>query len=168
MLVADDQTFHDDIEGYCTPLSVVAGSTVELRVSTRCDAYDVIVERWGADRLEVWRADGLPGSYVPPPVDADARGCRWAVSVQIPVDDGWRSGFHLVSLRAHGAPPGRDVAHAGFVVRAAHARERALLVLDTNTWNAYNTWGGASLYTGGSQVSFDRPFARGMLCRPEM
>ena len=47
-------------------------------------------------------------------------------------------------------------------------RARALLVLDTNTWNAYNTWGGKSLYTGGSQVSFDRPFARGMLCRPEV
>ena len=39
-------------------------------------------------------------------------------------------------------------------------------VLDTNTWNAYNTWGGRSLYTGGSTVSFDRPFARGMLSRP--
>ena len=42
-----------------------------------------------------------------------------------------------------------------------------LYVLPTNTWNAYNTWGGQSLYTGGSVVSFHRPFARGMLCRPD-
>ena len=48
------------------------------------------------------------------------------------------------------------------------AGPRALLVLATNTWNAYNTWGGRSLYTGGTQVSFGRPFARGMLCRPEV
>ncbi len=41
-------------------------------------------------------------------------------------------------------------------------------MLATNTWNAYNTWGGRSLYTGGKQVSFDRPFGRGMLCRPEV
>ncbi len=166
--MADDQTFHDDIEGYCTPLSVAPGATVALRVSTRSDRYDVTVERWGAQRVEVWRADDVAGSFVPPPADADAHGCRWPVSVEIPVDGRWRSGFHLVTLRAHDAPPGRDVAHAGFVVRAGATRARALLVLDTNTWNAYNTWGGKSLYTGGSQVSFDRPFARGMLSRPEV
>ena len=166
--MADDQTFHDHIEGYCTPLSAAPGSTVALRVSTHADRFDLTVERWGVERVEVWSAADLPGAYVPPPPDADARGCRWPVSVEIPVAETWRSGFHLVTLRAHGAPPGRDVAHAGFVVRAGRVRERSLLVLDTNTWNAYNTWGGASLYTGGTQVSFDRPFARGMLCRPEV
>jgi hypothetical protein len=63
------------------------------------------------------------------------------------------------------------VAHACFVVRGGSTpagSARALLVLATNTWNAYNTWGGCSLYTGGSKVSFARPFGRGMLCRPEV
>jgi hypothetical protein len=72
-------------------------------------------------------------------------------------------------MTAHGAAAGRDVAHAGFVVRGDPGRwARALWVLDTNTWNAYNTWGGRSLYTGAHRVSFERPFARGMLCRPEV
>lgn len=166
--MADDQTFHDDIEGYCTPFST-AGSSVGLRVSTRADRYDVLVERWGRTREPVWSAEALPGTYVPPPPDGDAAGCRWPVSVDIPVDVGWRSGFYLVTLTAAGAAPGRDVAHAGFVVRGrSDSPARALYVLDTNTWNAYNTWGGRSLYTGGSTVSFDRPFARGMLCRPHV
>jgi len=165
----DDQTFHDDIEGYCTPLSAVAGGTIGLRVSTRAEHFDVLVERWGARREVVWSAAGLTGSYVVPPADADAAGCRWPISVEIPVDADWRSGFHLVTLTASGAPAGRDVAHACFVVRAPESRRRrALYVLDTNTWNAYNTWGGCSLYTGGSTVSFDRPFARGILSRPEV
>ena len=56
--------------------------------------------------------------------------------------------------------------YAGFVVRAGGQRARALLVLATNTYNAYNSWGGRSLYTGGTQVSFARPFGRGMLVRP--
>ena len=92
------------------------------------------------------------------------------MTLQIPIAEHWRSGFHLVTLTATDAPAGRDVAHAGFVVRgrAAAGGPRALLVLATNTWNAYNTWGGRSLYTGGKQVSFGRPFARGMLCRPEV
>lgn len=164
--LADDQTFHDEIEGYCAPLSYRAGDTVGLRVSTHADRFDVVVERWGADRQAVWAERNVAGSYLPPPPDADSAGCRWPISVSIPVDSSWSSGFYLVTLTAHGAPPGRDVAHACFVVRGADAN--VLLVLDTNTWNAYNTWGGKSLYTGGSTVSFDRPFARGMLCRPEV
>ena len=163
----DDQTFHDDIEAYCTPLSSVAGGSVGLRVSTRSDRFDLVVERWGGDRDVVWSAEGVAGSYAAPPPDADSAGCHWPISVEIPTDAAWRSGFYLVTLTATGAPAGRDVAHACFVVRPTSAeRGRAVLVLDTNTWNAYNTWGGRSLYTGGSTVSFDRPFGRGMLCRP--
>ena len=168
--MADDQTFHDDIEGYCSALSCAPGESMPLHVSTRASSYDVRVERWGATRDVLWTATDLPGSLVPPPPDADAEGCRWPVSVEIPVGDDWRSGFHLVTLIAHGAAAGRDVAHACFVVRrrAGAAPRRALLVLDTNTWHAYNTWGGRSLYTGGKKVSFARPFGRGILCRPEV
>jgi len=85
------------------------------------------------------------------------------------VEPAWRSGFYLVTLTAADADPDRAVAHAGFAVRApATERKSILYVLPTNTWNAYNTWGGQSLYTGGTQVSFHRPFARGMLSRPDV
>jgi hypothetical protein len=169
--VGEGLTFHDEIEAYCGRLSYREGEMVGLHVSTRSTRFDVVVERWGAEREVVWTASGLPGVFVAPPPDADAEGCRWPVSVEIPVASEWRSGFHLVTLTAHGAPEGRDIAHAGFVVRGAaphDARPRALCVLATNTWNAYNTWGGCSLYTGGKKVSFARPFGRGMLCRPEV
>lgn len=169
--MADDQTFHDDIEGYCGRLSYQRGESVAVHVSTHGERYDVRVERWGAERMDVWSATGLSGTFTPPPGDADAAGCRWPVSVEVPVGESWPSGFYLVTLTAHGARPGRDIAHAGFVVRgAANANHRRsmLCVLATNTWNAYNTWGGKSLYTGGKQVSFARPFARGMLSRPEV
>jgi hypothetical protein len=169
--VGEDRTFHDDIEAYCGRLSYRQGEMVGLHVSTRSARFDVLVERWGAAREVVWSASGLAGTFVAPPADADAEGCRWPVSVEIPVAPDWRSGFHLVTLTAHGAPEGRDVAHAGFVVRGDESSEdgpRALCVLATNTWNAYNTWGGCSLYTGGKKVSFGRPFGRGMLCRVEV
>jgi hypothetical protein len=42
-----------------------------------------------------------------------------------------------------------------------------LLALSTTTWHAYNDWGGPSLYTGGTRVSFERPFAKGFLVKPE-
>ena len=162
----DDLTFYDDIEGYCSTLSVVAGSPIGLHVSTKSSEFRVTVERWGATRDVVWSSsDPVAGAYHPAPDDADSQGCNWPVSLEIPTTADWKSGFHLITLTALGAPEGRNIAHAGVVVRSAQPAASALFVLGTNTWNAYNTWGGCSLYTGGHEVSFRRPFTRGLLCR---
>jgi hypothetical protein len=166
--VADDQTFHDAIEGYGEQLSFAPGETAELHISTTADSYDIVVERWGATREEVWRAEGVVGIFHSVPDDADSSGCNWPVGVEVPVGHDWRSGFYLVTLTAHGVPADRATAHACFVVRSGANQRRALYVLPTNTWHAYNTWGGRSLYTGGTRVSFARPFGRGILCRPEV
>jgi hypothetical protein len=166
--MADDITFYDAIEGYCGRLSYRHGGSVALHVSTKSPTFDVTISRWGAVKEEVWALDGVPGKSTPPPTEADSQGCGWPVSVELEVDPGWRSGFYLVTMTASEAPAGRDVAHAGFVLRPTEPQQPALLVLSTNTWNAYNTWGGCSLYTGGSEVSFRRPFARGFLNRPEV
>lgn len=164
--VIDDLTFYDDIEAYCTPLSCAQGETVSVHVSTRRALVHAVVERWGAARVEMWRSNApIAGTYTPPPADADSHGCNWPVSLEVPVGADWPSGFYLITLTADGADPGREVAHACFVVRSSHSTGNPLLVLGTNTWNAYNTWGGCSLYTGGHEVSFARPFTRGLLCR---
>jgi hypothetical protein len=163
-----DITHHDAVEAYAWPLSTAPGATVGLHVRCTTERYDVTVERWGATREVVWSASDLPGEVPFTPADADAHGCGWPVSVEVPVGVDWRSGYHHVTVRAHGAPADRAVAHACFVVRAGVARADTLLVLATNTWNAYNSWGGRSLYTGGHEVSFQRPFGRGFLERPEV
>src|SRR5262245_17421119 len=165
--MADDITHYDAIEGYALTPSCRAGDVVPLCVSTSADRFDVTVERWGASRGVVWSATGLAGRAQPTPSDADAAGCGVDPLVEIATDAGWRSGFYLVTLRAQGVPEDRAVGYAGFVVRALQPG-RILFVLATNTWNAYNTWGGCSLYTGGHEVSFRRPWGRGMLVRPEV
>ncbi len=149
-------------EAYCGALSHRPGETVELHVSTRAASFHVLIERWGATRDEVWRGEAAGQHHEAPP-DADAFGCRWPVALRVPIGEAWRTGFYLVTLTAD-----TEVSHAGFVVRPPAPSGAPLLVLGTNTWNAYNDWGGRSLYTGGRQVSFRRPFARGMLCRPEV
>ena len=165
--MANDITHYDAIEAYCRQLSYTAGETVGLCVSSEASHFDVTVSRWGAEREVVFTATGLTGAVQATPADADASGCGWDVSVEIPVDAAWRSGFYLVELTAHDAEPRRRTGYACFVVRASSQRSSVLFVLATNTWNAYNDWGGRSLYTGGHQVSFLRPFGRGMLSRPE-
>ena len=41
-----------------------------------------------------------------------------------------------------------------------------MLALSTNTWHAYNDFGGPNLYTGGTHVAMQRPMAAGYLYKP--
>jgi hypothetical protein len=93
-----------------------------------------------------------------------ATGAGSPATVEVPITQGWGSGFHVVELRSRPAGAvGDTVRHAGFAVRPPVGAPTApvLSALSTNTWNAYNHWGGPNQYTGGTHVSFARPFARG-------
>jgi hypothetical protein len=82
--------------------------------------------------------------------------------MDIPVAS-WPSGYYAVTLTA-----GDERADAFFVVRPDPSDPAPiLLVLSTSTYEAYNDWGGPSLYTGGTRVSFERPLAKGFLVKPE-
>jgi len=155
----------DAVEAYPGRLSYAPGDELTLHVSCSTSRYDVEIHRWGRERVAVWSQSGCEGIAHPTPADADAHGCGWPASVSVTVPAAWRSGYYHVTLRAQGAPDDRALGHAGFVVRAGAERHPALLVVATNTYNAYNDWGGRSLYTGGREVSFRRPSGRGMIMR---
>ena len=171
--MADDVTHYDAVEAYCDRLSYLPGEGALLHVWCATDRFDVVVRRWGGatpgndpgiDPV-LWAQRDVPGAAHPTPENADSHGCDWPAALTIPIGSDWASGMYLVTLHAHGAAHDRAIGHAMFVVRAKRASGNPLLVLATNTYNAYNNWGGRSLYTGGHQVSFDRPFGRGMLVR---
>ncbi len=151
------------IEAYCWPLSALPGETVAIHLSTDAPSVSVEVAREGAEREVLWR-DDLPGSLRATPDDVSANGCGWPASIEIPIGAAWRSGYYAVTLIA-----GTERADAFLVVRPSPRADPApiLMVLSTATWNAYNDWGGPSLYTGGTRVSFERPLAPGFLVKPE-
>ena len=161
------------VEGYPSRLSHLAGETVELHCSSRAATFSVTVTRQGAAPEVVHRIDGVAGQEHPVPVDAWAVGAGWPVTCTIPTDASWRSGAYLVTFRADGVdgPEAEAESDALFVIRPGGAGtqlgdDRILLVLATNTYNAYNKWGGKCLYLGATQVSFRRPIERGFLARP--
>src|SRR5262249_23104573 len=83
------------------------------------------------------------------------------------VDRDWRSGYYEVVLDVDVDGKARR-SHAFFVVRPGPRASTAsiLLALSTNTWHAYNDFGGRNLYTGGTHVSLQRPMAAGHLDKP--
>ena len=151
------------LEAYCWPPSVAPGEPVALHVSTDAPAFRVRVAREGAGSEIVWHGEGVGSGYHPMPEDAATSGCRWPAALEIPVGGDWRSGYYAVHLS-----DGVEEADAFLVVRPdAGEPSPVLLVLSTTTWQAYNDWGGPSLYTGGTHVSFERPLAKGFLTKPE-
>jgi hypothetical protein len=149
------------LDGYAWPQSVLPGEETALHVSST-NPFGVEVVREGAQRDVVWGVDAVAGSEHPIPATASADGCGWPTTITIAVGDDWRSGYYSVTLSS-----GDEQVHAFFVVRPSGRNSPILLVLSTATYNAYNDWGGPSLYTGGTRVSFERPLAPGFLQRPE-
>ena len=153
------------IEGYADQLSVLPGERIGLHVSTNADTYSIEIDRIGANRKPVWRSDDFSGKQHPVPEDAFSHGCRWPAALQLPVPDDWQSGRYSVTMRGRDRHGHTTSGQAFFIVRSLHPGRDAAIVmhLTTNTYNAYNTWGGGSLYRGrkgpARRVSFERPYA---------
>lgn len=166
---ADFNTLTLAVEGYPSQYSYLPGEEVTIHCSARVPSYSVEITRVGHSREVVWRREGLPGQEHPTPSDAYAKGCGWPAAFSFQIPQHWRSGFYEVTLRGDGVQGPEATGHAFFVVLSANpGRDSSiLLVLSTNTYNAYNRWGGHCLYTGATQVSFARPLERGYIFRPD-
>lgn len=160
------------VEGYCWPQSVEAGEAVGLHLAALDHPDDaaplptsVRVVRAGR-RPEVVFEAALDVAARRVPEDASTHGCGWPASASIPTEATWPSGFYEVVLTS--GPDGKlRTTRAFFVVRSRAAdRSRILLALATNTYHAYNDFGGRNLYTGATQVSLQRPMAPGYLFKP--
>lgn len=161
------------IEGYAGQRSIAQGEEIPIHVSTTAAKYEIEVARLGAVREVVWKKSDVPGVAYPVPEDASANGSRWPESVRVPSTAAWKSGYYEVIFRAADAggkwtQRGKRTAEssAWFIVREAKpgTTSKILLQLCTNTYNAYNNWGGFSVYAynslsnnQGHRVSFERP-----------
>lgn len=161
------------VEGYAGQVSYKPGEELSLHVSTSASKFAVEITRLGARPEVVFSKSDVPGTESPIPENASSHGCRWPASLKLPVADTWRSGYYHVTLKVEDTggkffQRGKRTAESScfFIVRAAQPgkNSKILLQLSTNTYNAYNNWGGFSLYSyngranvQGHRVSFQRP-----------
>jgi len=110
----------------------------------------VEIARVGVRREVVFTSASVATGDHETPKTASSNGCEWPVALTVDVDPSWRSGYYEVVMEIDvGDKIRRD--YAFFVVRPQSAR--IVLALATNTWNAYNDFGGTNLYNGGTHVS---------------
>lgn len=145
--------------------SILPGEPLQLHVSA--------ARSWTASVYRIGHFQGKGGTKVAE-VSGDQRlftntktdpntravSCDWPVVQEIDTT-GWPSGFYTIVVRSKDG--GTNIP---LVVRAESAQGRVAIVSCSMTWQAYNVWGGASLYRsiGGDfagrsyAVSYDRPY----------
>ena len=160
-----------NVLGYADKHSVREGETFNVMLSTKPGTPGT------KGRIEFYRvgasAEQAPAFSEAVTVDSQeilattaSVGAGWYPATTVDTSD-WRPGVYLADFAEAGTGQ-RDTAVFQIVVRS-NAKTRDLLVkLSTNTYQAYNDWGGHSLYerggdigTRGVMVAFDRP-AKGL------
>jgi hypothetical protein len=164
-----------EIEGYASLTSVNRGGEIKLFVKTNDPGYTIELYRMGWYNGKGGRqvAPGVFRKAVrqPAPIIDQATGlieCDWKdpYVLRIPnnIDDPsqWASGFYLAKLT--GSRSGKQ-SYIIFVVRDDGRPSDILFQSSVTTYQAYNNWGGMSLYRWNSKgkqaskVSFNRPYA---------
>lgn len=151
------------LAGYADHTSVLPGESFGLYVTSTLGDVSVAAYRVGSyggkgARL-VWQSpEPLRGTRQPDPVleAGNMVVARWAKTADIATTD-WPEGSYLLKLTAGGRSR-----YAPVTVRSRTTAGRLVIVNAVITDQAYNDWGGWSLYDGpgngrATRVSFDRP-----------
>ena len=169
------------IDGYADRASVAPGETLDLHVGVAAAGmrYRVQVDRlgWyggvGARQVACLPSCGgdRPGVVQPAPPAPSSTGwvaAGWSATDALSIGADWASGYYIAQLVITAGPGQGTARWVPFIVRPSPGQvPDVMVVAPVNTWQAYNNWGGKSLYgfnstesISGSKVSFDRPLSQ--------
>jgi hypothetical protein len=175
------------IEGYSSEASVAPGQAFHLHVRAPQrpgNRYRVLVYRLGWYGGEGGRLRACipgcasdkpfapqPAATPPPNRTTGVVRAGWHQTDVVHVRRNWVSGYYVAQLRVTAGPDEGAVGRVPLIVRGAPGDHASILAqVPVNTWQAYNPWGGKSLYDSNStgrraatKVSFDRPYSEDVL-----
>jgi hypothetical protein len=158
------------IQGFATEISVNHGETISFKVKTTAIYYRLDIYRlgyyggFGARKVATVLPTAALTQSQPACLSDPATGLldcgSWAVSASWAVPATATSGVYLAKLVR---PDTGGSSHIVFIVRDDDGRSDLLFQTSDTTWQAYNDYGGNSLYTGwpanrAYKVSYNRPF----------
>ena len=162
----------DAINGYGSAISVNRGSPIDFFVTTTAASFTIDIYRtgWygGTGARKVVALGTFPGVHqaIPPPDPVTGMvACNWQKTTTLNIPSTWITGIYLAKLTAAGG----NQSFIFFTVRNDGGTEAIDFQASVTTYQAYNEWGGVSLYNNATnnsifryahatKVSFDRPF----------
>ncbi|WP_229068354.1 N,N-dimethylformamidase beta subunit family domain-containing protein [Actinoplanes sp. DH11] len=156
------------VQGFTTRMSVNVGETVQFKIRSTAASYRIDIYRMGyyaGNGARLITTVNPAGTQNQPACLSNAStglvDCgNWAVSASWAVPAGAVSGIYFARLVRTDGTAGAS--HVVFVVRDDSRHSDLLFQTSDTTWQAYNTYGGNSLYTGSPagrayKVSYNRP-----------
>lgn len=150
------------LEAYASEMSVHHGDTLELHIRSEHPLFHLTVQQQKTSLVRIADLGEFPGVNWTIP-DSAWQGCQWPITNRVVIPESWNPGAYMAHLAA-----GTDSTRIPFIVRnrVPGAWSPILVQLSTNTWEAYNRYGGKSLYGAyepglvgrAYKVSFQRPF----------
>jgi hypothetical protein len=158
--VAEEQVKMSSLQAYPSATSVSPGGQIDFLVSYDHGAsssdFTIDFYRIGAAEVHLAQGNGSADAYATPG-DYNYSGCQWPPGYSLQVPNDWASGVYRARLTGSSG----DATDVLFAVKAAAPGtiSKVLLALAVNTYQAYNEWGGSSLYSAPRSVTvtFDRP-----------
>jgi hypothetical protein len=144
-----------NIEGFATDISVNSGGRVDFKINTDSGNYRVDIYRLGyyggAGARRVATLQNQAGrSTQPGPLRENSTGLvdagNWSVTDSWTVPGDAVSGIYVAKLVRQDGTFGES--HVPFIVRNDARTSDIVFQTADQTWQAYNGWGGASLYGG--------------------
>ena len=144
------------MQGYASRLSASPDDNIAFRMTTFARTYDVEFRRVGKTAARIGELKGLRGRTQACPERAWENGCDWESDFFWIVPEETRSWIYTAEFTDEKGVR----CHVPFVVKPYFHRKGDVAALaSTNTWNAYNGWGGRSAYSEPQprMLSLDRP-----------
>lgn len=177
--ILDNPATKREIEGYASRTSVNKGESISLFVNTSSKQFSLEIFRmgWyngkgGRSMMEPLVLDGTAQDIPLPDSETGLVECRWINPYELHTHTSWPTGIYVAKLQEHLL---NKQSYILFVIRDDEKSPDIMFQLPVTTYQAYNYWGGKSLYDWGSgapnawgsiagvrasHVSFNRPYAR--------
>ncbi|MBD0415488.1 DUF4082 domain-containing protein [Oryzicola mucosus] len=150
-----------NIQGFATEISTNVGQTVDFKIATDSTNYRIDIYRLGyyggagARKVDSIDKSMTSAQVQPHPIVDMSTGLidcgNWDVSASWQIPEDAVSGVYIAKLVREDGTEGESI--IPFVVRDDASTSDVVFQTADTTWQAYNAWGGASLYYG--QVPVD-------------
>jgi hypothetical protein len=155
------------LQGYASKTSVFPGEIIDLYIHS-LEPYKLEIFRMGYYKGEgakhISTIQELPSNIQSIDSNSKTMESNWKRTLQIKAAKTWQSGVYLVKL----TNKSEKSSYLTFVVKDKEPKAPIGILISTNTYQAYNNWGGKSLYGYNStnkeaavEVSFNRPYNNG-------